>query len=117
MIFTLKRNFLSIKLRATHATMHSVEKVCLKAWLYVACCFAGIARNWLRLKLRTLQQQTSSQTNMHTLDLQSNGISNLNDTHFQFPKVLNCIDLNKNKIAGIMNEETVTKTIQNTKGI
>ena len=53
-------------------------------------------------------------THIDALDLRHNGITNLNDTYFQFPQHLKRLYLDCNNIQGVLNEKTMTKTIQNT---
>ena len=55
-----------------------------------------------------------TQTNMNELHLSHNGITNLNHNYFQFPQNLMKLELDYNDIRGVMNEQTVTKTIENT---
>ena len=71
-----------------------------------------LTRNKIRQFISPIDKH-QIKTHMDALYLNENGITNLNDSYFQFPENLKILFLDENNIQGIMNETTVTKTIQN----
>ena len=105
--------FMDYQLRMLWLDKNSIATVNLTRAIYLPKTL-DLKNNKVRQFISPIDKH-QIKTHMDSLYLNDNGITNLNDIYFQFPENLLALDLSSNDIKGIMNENKVTKTIQNTK--